>query len=82
MKREKIIEVLKKHSIFVSDGNYYYSAISDMENIADELQTKEVSDEEIIEAANEAFPYDNEGIPDSHSYSFCQGAEWYREQIK
>lgn len=25
---------------------------------------------QIIEAAYEAYPYDSEGIPDSHSYSF------------
>lgn len=38
--------------------------------------------QQIIEAAHEAYPYDSEGIPDSHSYSFCQGAEWAIKEIK
>ena len=38
--------------------------------------------EQIIEAAYKKFPYDKDGIPDSHSYSFCQGAEYAIKQAK
>jgi len=48
-------------------------------------QSKEqevITNEMICDAAEKAFPSDNEGIPDSHTYSFCQGAEWIRSKIK
>jgi len=40
------------------------------------------STEEVIQEAYVKFPYDNEGIPDSHSYSFCQGAEWALAKVR
>lgn len=41
MKREEIIKVIKKHSKFSSDGEYYYADESEIKDIADELQTRE-----------------------------------------
>jgi len=38
------------------------------------LNTKLI--DQIIMAAHKAFPSDDYGIPDSHTYSFAQGAEW------
>lgn len=43
-------------------------------------QEKKVSNADIVEAAYRAFPYDSEGIPDSHSYAFCQGAEYMQNK--
>jgi hypothetical protein len=40
------------------------------------------SNDEVIEQAYVSFPYDQEGIPDSHSYSFCQGAEWALNKVR
>jgi hypothetical protein len=38
--------------------------------------------DECVEAAYVAFPYDNEGIPDSHSYSFSQGVDWALGKVR
>ena len=42
---------------------------------------KQVSMEKIIKESHNRYPDDNEGIPDSHTYSFCTGAEWMINQI-
>ena len=83
MKKEEIIEVLKKHAKFISDGDYYYANEGEIEAIADELQTKELSDEEIHRQATEyADKRGGQYWYDALYTAYTHSAKWYREQIK
>ena len=81
MKREEIIEIAEK--ILFEYGYIMRPHSEETDNLlndfADELQTKEISDEEILKEARKQFI---EGYQDI----FISGGEyvrkWYREQIK
>jgi hypothetical protein len=45
-------------------------------------QLQEVTDEMVMDESYKRYPCDYGGIPNSHEYSFCAGAEWMREQMK
>ena len=42
-------------------------------------EEKKLTNDEILKEAEIRFPYDKDGIPDSHEYSFVEGAEWARD---
>jgi len=85
-KLKEIIIYLKAISISKSPDEKYESKLLNeliaLESQEVTLEMEEVSAEEVANAADEAFPsYDEEGVPDSHSYSFCTGAEWMKNRI-
>lgn len=80
MKKEKTIEVIKKHAKFISDGDYYYANEGDIEESADELQTKELSDEEII--ASIPYPEAISKHQTDINIGWIRCRKYYRKQIK
>jgi len=81
--QEELINILQREDYIYNRA----SQVAELEFKISQFKSQEQSvvmpnTEDVINAAHKAFPYDDEGIPDSHTYSFCQGVDWFKSQLK